>query len=209
MKVLVIGAGGKSGRLVVEKALAVGHEVVALVHSAESEEKHPMPAGAEVFHGDVRNPSKLEAAMAGCQGVVDAIGGTKPFLETTMERDAAKVVLEVMGKVGAKRLVVISVMGVGESRESAGWFYDHLLLPVFLRGALPDKTAMEDEVKHSDVDWVLVRPPVLKDSDETGVVRVLGQGELAESITRGDLARFLVEQLTSEEFVGRAVTVAN
>ena len=209
MKILVIGAGGKSGRLVVERALAAGHTVTALVHSAEGEEKHPIPAGAEVIHGDVQNPSRLETAMEGCKGVIDTLGGKTPYLTTTLEASAARVVIDTMKKVGAKRLVVISVVGVGESKEQAGFFYEHVLMPTFLRGAMKDKEAMEQEVEHSGLEWVLVRPPVLSDSDATGSVRVVPEGEQAHKITRGDLAQFLVEQLTSDTYVGHAVTIAN
>ena len=95
-----------------------------------------------------------------------------------------------MGRVGAKRLIVISVLGVGESREQAGFFYEHLMMPTFLRGALKDKEAMEEEVKRSGLEWVLVRPPVLSDSDATGSVKIVPEGETAHKITRGDLAQF-------------------
>ncbi|RXH58383.1 NAD(P)-dependent oxidoreductase [Granulicella sibirica] len=211
MKVLVIGAAGKTGRLVAERALAAGHQVTGLVHSDDpkEEEKHPYPAGMEVVHGDVRNPSRLETAMEGHNAVIDTLGGKTPFKETDLESSAARVVIEVMGKVGAKRLIVISVLGVGDSKEQAGFFYEHLMMPTFLRGALKDKEAMEEEVKRSGLEWVLVRPPVLSDSDATGSVKVVPAGEMAHKITRGDLAQFLVEQLTSDVYLEQAVTVAN
>jgi putative NADH-flavin reductase len=209
MKVLVIGAGGKSGRLIVEKALAAGHTVTAFVHTAEDAQKHPFPEDVTVVAGDVRNRSLLQSAMQGCNGVIDAIGGTTPFLDTDLESSAAKVVLEVMEQTGAKRLVVISVLGAGESKGQAGFLYEHLMMPVFLRGALKDKNAMEGEVRQSHVEWVLVRPPILSDSDATGSVRIVPPGETAHKITRADLAQFLVDQLTSDKFLRQAVTVEN
>ncbi len=209
MKVLVIGAGGKSGRLVVEKALSAGHTVTALVHTAEDVQKHPFPGDVTVVVGDVHDRSLLGSAMQGCNGVVDAIGGSTPFKDTDLESSAAKAVLDVMEQAGAKRLVVISVLGAGESKEQAGFFYEHLMAPVFLRGAMKDKNAMESEVRQSSVEWVLVRPPVLTDSDATGSVKIVLKGETAHKITRADLAQFLVDQLTSDKFLRQAVTVEN
>ena len=209
MRVLVVGASGKTGRLVVERALAAGHQVVAFAHNEEETQKHPLAAGAEVVHGDVQNPSRLEHAMEGCQAVIDTLGGKTPWMKTDLEESAAKVILEVMHRVGARRLLVISVLGAGESGSQAPFLYEHVLLPTYLHGAIPDKNAMEATVKASDLQWVLVRPPVPKDADPTGHVEVMTAGETAHQITRADLAQFLVDQLTSDQYLGQAITVAN
>ena len=209
MKILIIGAAGKTGRLVVDQALTAGHRVVAFVHSPEEDQKHPFPTPVEVIHGDVQNPSRLEHAMQGCEAVIDTLGGKTPWKSTELEANAAKVILEVMARIGARRLIVISVLGAGDSKAQAPWAYEHLLMPTFLRGAVKDKDAMEAEVSHSSVEWVLVRPPVLNDHDATGTVQVVPPGELAHKITRADLAQFLVAQLTSNQHLGQTVTIAN
>jgi putative NADH-flavin reductase len=212
MKVLVLGAGGKTGHLVAERALAAGHEVVALVHgyaSDDTDDMHQLPVGVDVVHGDAQNPSRLKQAMEGCEAVVDTIGGKTPFKHTDLEAGTAKVVLEAMAELGVKRLIVISALGVGESVEQAGFFYEHLLMPTFLRGTMKDKAEMEAEVTRSGVEWVIVRPPILTDGEATGSVQVVAGVEHANRITRADLATFIVDQLTSNEWVGKAVTITN
>ena len=207
MNVLILGAGGKTGRLLIDKAIAAGHKVTGLVHEHKEDEIYP--AAAEIVQGDARNPSRLDQVMTGQHAVIDAIGGSKPFLETDLESSTAKVVIDVMTRNGVKRLIVISVVGVEESKAQAGFFYEHLLLPVFLRGALPDKTNMEHEFKASGLDFTIVRPPALKDSDPTWQVHIVAAEETAHSITRGDLAQFIVDQLGSSQYVGQAITIAN
>lgn len=209
MKVLVIGAGGKTGRLVVDRALAAGYSVKALVHDTEPLAGHPLAEGVQVIQGDVHDAETVRGAMAHCDGVIDALGGKTPYLKTDLESSAARVVLAAMRDTGTRRLVVISVLGAGESGTQAPFWYEHLLLPTFLHGAIPDKNAMEAEVKASGVEWVLVRPPVLTDDAPTGAVKVIQQGETAHKITRGDLAQFLVDQLTSDAYLGTAVVIAN
>jgi hypothetical protein len=59
------------------------------------------------------------------------------------------------------------------------------------------------------VEWVLVRPPILTDDAATGEIKVISKQEVAHKITRGDLARFLVDQLTSDAHLGQAVVIAN
>ena len=215
MKVLVIGAGGKTGKLVVEKALAAGHLVTALLHSDPTDDQHKddkkkeaaLPPQVQLFHGDVRNPTKLGQALEGQEAVIDCIGGTKPFLTTDRETAAAKVVIDGMKRNGVKRLIVTSALGEGSSIAQTGFFYEHLLMPVFLRGIVEDKKNMEAEVEHSGLDFTIVRPSILTDGEEMGKTHVVVGGETAHKVPRAGVAEFLVEQLTSGAYLGQAVTI--
>ncbi len=210
MKVLVIGAGGKTGKLVVDRALAAGHQVTALIHANEEhQEKEHFPGNVDIVHGDARNPSRLDQVMTGQHAVIDTIGGHTPFLKTDLEASSAKVIVDVMKRNQVKRLIVISVLGVGDSKDQAPGMYEHLLMPLYLRGALPDKANMEATVEHSGLDFVIVRPPVLSDADPSGNVYVVPPGKTAHKIIRADLAQFLVDQLTSDTYLGQEVTIAN
>lgn len=209
MKVLVIGAAGKTGRLIVDDALRAGHSVKALVHDTEPLSEHPLGDGVQIIQGDVHDATTVRTAMNGCDAVLDALGGKAPFLKTDMESSAARVVLAAMRETGTRRLIAISVLGAGESGPKAPFWYEHIFLPTFLHGALPDKNAMEAEVKASSVEWVLVRPPVLSDDEPTGNIRVTTEDDIAHKLTRGDLAQFMVDQVTADTYVGQAVVVAN
>jgi uncharacterized protein YbjT (DUF2867 family) len=69
-----------------------------------------------------------------------------------------------------------------------------------------DKGRQEAIVRQSDLAWTLVRPMVLNNKPATGQVRALV--DLAEvhggSISRGDLAHFVVEELTGRQWVKQA-----
>jgi putative NADH-flavin reductase len=215
MKVLIFGATGKTGSLVVDQALTAGHEVTVLVHDAAKFAEHSDPASrgidrrVAVFTGDATNPTDVRAAMTGQEAVIDTIGGTTPFKAIHLEADTAKVILAEMQAAGARRLIVISAMGVGESAEQAPFWYRYLLMPTFLRGSTKDKAAMEEEVRTEGIDFVIVRPPMLSDDPPTGSVTVIGPAEIGHKITRTDLANFLVDQLTSDQYLNQAVTVVN
>ncbi len=210
MKVLVIGAGGKSGTELVKRALAHGHEVTAFVHDATQYTQ----TGVRLIGGDVLDADAIDAAVAHQDAVLDALGGKTPYKETTLETNAARNVIQSMERHGVKRLIVISVMGAGDSVENAGFFYEHLLMPTFLRGAMKDKAGMETAVSSSSLAWTLVRPPVLSDDAATGHVKVVSTDvqpthETAHKITRADLAEFVIEQLDTDTYVRQAVVVAN
>jgi putative NADH-flavin reductase len=117
MKVLVIGAAGKSGEALVNKALASGHKVTAFVRGAAYKK-----ANVRVVAGDVLDPAAVDVAVAGQDAVIDALGGKTPWKVTTMETNAAHNIVDAMRRNGVRRLLKISVVDAGESVKNAGFF---------------------------------------------------------------------------------------
>lgn len=122
----------------------------------------------------------------------------------------ATTIVAAMQKHGVRRLVVTSMVGEGDSAVNTP-FYVKILLATFLRGAKPDKAKMEATVSGSDLDWVITRPAILTEKPATGDVHTFSANnrDKAHSITRLDLAAFLVAQLTSDDYLRQAVTIAN
>ena len=205
MNVTVFGAGGKTGSLVVERALAAGHNVTLFVHDAST----PQPARVRVLACDAEDANAVRHAVKGSPAVVDALGGKTPYKETELESTAAHNIVSAMQAEGVRRLVVVSMLGVGDSKEQSPFWYEYLMQPTFLRGADKDKTGMEDAVKTSGLEFVIARPPLLTDDAATGSIKVVSGEAKAHKITRADLAQWLVDQLTSSAYVGQAVVIAN
>ncbi len=206
MKVLVVGAAGKTGRAVVEQAVAAGHAVTAFVHKADEYDG----SNVRIVEGDATNRADVDTAVRGQDAVIDTIGGKTPYKETTLEASAANTIIASMQQNGVRRLVVTSMLGVGDGEANAT-IYERLLVSTFLRGADKDKSAMESAVESSGLDWVILRPAILTDDPAKGNVRVLHAetGENAHKITRADLASFMIAQLSNDEYLHQAVTIAN
>jgi len=75
-KTLVIGGTGKVGKLVVERLSAAGRPVVALARDPQGDAARALAAlpGVEVAPGDCTDLPSLNAAMAGCAGVIATYG---------------------------------------------------------------------------------------------------------------------------------------
>ena len=206
LKVLVVGAGGKTGRTVVERAVAAGHEVTAFVHQKKGFDV----ASVRVVEGDATDRAAIDAAVAGQDAVLDTVGGKTPYKATTLESSTASAIVAAMKRHRVRRLVVTSMLGVGDSKENAP-LYVRLLVATFLRGANKDKAAMELAIGSSDLDWVVLRPAILSDDSATGKVQVFEpeSRDKAHKISRSDLAAFMVAQLVSDEHLHRVVTIAN
>lgn len=151
----------------------------------------------------------MDSAMLGQDAVIDTIGGKNPLKATTLEASAAATITASMKSRGVRRLVVISMIGEGESEANTNW-WERLLLSTLLRAEMKDKAAMEAIVDASGLDWIIVRPPFLNDDPGTGDIHVFSAEtkEIAHKLTRVDLAAFIVAQLSSNEYLQKAVAVA-
>lgn len=204
MKILVLGATGATGRLIVGKAVAKGHEVVALVRSKA---KAADLAGADLIEGDARDPAALARAIAGCDAVISSLGtAMSPFREVTLLSTATRALVGVMEQQNIRRLVCITGLGAGDSRGHGGFFFDRLLLPLMLRKVYEDKDRQENAIRASRLDWTIVRPTVLNDKPAGGGVKALTDlsGVHGGSIARADVAEFVVQQLTEDTWLRKA-----
>jgi putative NADH-flavin reductase len=206
MKVLVIGAGAGTGRLIVEQAVARGHEVTAFVRNP----RHNDRAAVRVVVGDARDGKAISAAVAGQDAVFNTIGTQTPWARTGLEPVAGRAINKAMREHGVRRLIVATTMGVGDSSKHAHFYFRYIFAPTFLRGAVKDKDQMECELALTNIDWVVVRPAVLTNGHPTGQVRVLTRqtGGKARSIARADTAAFMLDQLASQKYLRQAVTIA-
>lgn len=189
----------------VEAALFNGHQVTAFVHAIGEHQ----PANVTVVEGDATNVADMERAIVGQDAVIDTIGGKAPWKATGLEITAAAAIVSAMEKHEVRRLVVISMLGVGDSGANVP-IYERLLLPTLLRGEMKDKGAMKATVQASGLDWIIVRPPFLSDGPATGHIQIfeVSSDEKAHKITRSDLAAFMVAQVSNDEHLHRAVTAA-
>lgn len=207
MNVLVIGAAGQTGQAVVDHALAAGHTVTAFVHH---EENYTATAMVATFQGNVLDLNSVTNALQGQDAVLDTLGGHLPWKKTTLETNGARTVLQAMEATGVRRLVILSTIGEGDSMNNVHGWYGKLFMPTLLRGVMADKAGMEAVVEKSSVDWVIVRPAGLTDGDPKGIRIVTPEsGEKVRFITRKDVANFMLDQLTGNDFLRQAVGIAN
>jgi putative NADH-flavin reductase len=203
MKIVIFGAAGATGRILVERALAQGHEVTAFDrHTAALTIEYPK---LSVVQGDIFNPSQVEEAIAG-QDVVISVLGVRPGVTTPVCSEGTKNIIVAMQKRGVKRFVCQSAYVVaafdGEWREVP---YLPIILPFFpkVKAMFADKVLQEQEIWQSDLDWIIVRPARLTDSPRMGDYKVgapLPVGPRAK-ISRADVADFLLKQVNDDTYL--------
>lgn len=207
IKILVLGASGGTGKLIVNKAMAQGYEVTALVRSAE---KGRELASAKLAIGDARDEAALRQALRGQDAVISALGTpASPTKEVTLLSTATRTLVSAMKAEQVSRLVAITGIGAGDSLGHGGFLFDHLIYPLLLRNVYADKNRQEAIIRDSSLDWVLVRPSILNDKPGRGSPRTLENlsGFHGGTVARDDVASFVIDQIKSDTWRHRSPLV--
>jgi putative NADH-flavin reductase len=170
-RLLVIGASQGIGLATVEAALAAGHTVRAFARQASKIARDDAPL--DTIDGDARDPAAVGAALVGCDAVVQSLGvpltpatvlsGTRLFSEAT------RVLVDRMEAMGPQRLIVVTGVGAGDSRDALGPLY-RAAFELSLRRIYDDKDVQEMIVRRSRLAWTLLRPGFLTDGQAGGQV---------------------------------------
>lgn len=205
MHVAVFGATGGTGQQVVRQALAAGHRVTALVRNPDKlEVKHENLA---VVVGDVLDTAKVEETLANADAVVVSLGNT-PNNPDYIVSKGTQVIVDAMQRLGRpKRIVVVSSLGVGESKDQVPLAFK-MLMKTVLKKPMEDKERQEAIVKASGLDWTIVRPGGLTDGPATGKYRAgLDPKIVAGQVSRADVAAFVLQQLTDDTYLHKAPAI--
>jgi len=206
MKILLLGANGAVGQLVLDDLLKANHEVKALVRNASAmQRKHPR---LTVVQGEPTNAADLEGVLAGQEVVLSTLGARKNK-KTTLRADVARNVAAGMKKHGVRKLVWLDAAGVGSSKEFVQrslFFFGRIIIPLLLDNMYEDAAVADALIEKSGRDWVIVRPMSFTNNAKTGNISVVTDMSLTVRlrlrITRADVAAFLVEQVVKDDYVG-------
>lgn len=207
MRIAVLGASGGTGAQVVSQAAAAGHKVLAVVRDPSSAHG---PGGVRVVRADVMDAGSVAAAVAGSDAVVSALGRRRSSPAPVCSASAPALVQAARAS-GIARLVVTSAAGMHTDGDGpvTRWLLKPVLARV-LREEFADMATMEQVVSASDLDWTILRPPMLTNGPHTGRYRsCIGRNVRGGlRLSRADLADAAVRALTDPRTIRTALAVA-
>ena len=123
MKLTIFGATGPTGRRLVERSIAAGHEVTAFARRASS--MNASHERLDVFQGDAFDAGRVEEAVKGSDAVISVLGGEpsnplhprRPGDPDGPASVGARHIAAAMQEQGVRRFVCLTAWGVGESGE--------------------------------------------------------------------------------------------
>ncbi|MDB5482057.1 MAG: NmrA family protein [Caulobacteraceae bacterium] len=209
MKVIVFGAAGATGALLVRRSLERGHTITAFVRNPSA----PTLEGVRAVHGDARDAAAVSAAIIDHDAVLLALGsrslGTSDLLEVSSRN-----VIAAMERYGVRRLIALSAAGAlhdaGVRQGPVGRAMLRVLMSTLLRNVRRDQAAQERQIEASGLDYTIVRPPFLTNGPASGRYRVDLDGLPAKAgpISRADVAAFMVDHLEDASFIRKGPHLA-
>ena len=206
MKLLVFGATGPTGRELVAQALEQQHQLTVFARRPEG-----FPAAVRVAQGDAaREPQAIDEAVQGQDAVLSALGTGKVLFPNRLQERSLGHIVPAMERANVRRLIVMSAFGVGDTARAAP-LLPRFLYATMLAGIFADKERGEARVRASTLDWTIVYPTLLTDGPRPGKYRAGERQELhgLPSISRADVAHFMLGQLASPDYVRRGVAVTS
>lgn len=214
MKILLLGATGRTGKHVLSQCLEKGYEVSSLVRDPSKVE--PLQ-GLTIFKGDVTNKNDLISAMDGCTHIISVLNisrksdfpWSKLRTPPTLLSDTMNLLTNINPANEINKVVVCSAWGVAESKKDIPFWFRWLIDSSNIGIAYADHQRQEEILLESRLNYTIVRPVGLVNSSFQKVKESFGnQPKPSMLISRKSVAKYMINCLTNEQLDYKTVTIS-
>jgi putative NADH-flavin reductase len=210
VRLVVLGATGVTGRLLVDQGIARDHEIVAYVRRPDALDERP---GLRIVGGELADVPALTSALSGADAVLCAIGpkGVSDLFGADLMQRTLPAVAAAMAAAGVRRLVLMSAYGVGDTAASASPMAK-IAFGTAVRSLYRDKQVAESRLAGRDLDLTTVYPTALANGpvdgsevvrDVTTVSHVRGMPK----VSRAAVATAMLDAAEDPATIGRRLLV--
>ena len=198
---LVLGATGATGQLVVSQALAAGHRVTALVRSPEK--LTTTHASLTVLTGQPTDQRDLARALEGTDAVISTLGAMKGTLMT----DTTRALLAATDQDDTRPIVVMSTFAAARDRLTGA---AKSVTGLLMGAPIKDRAAAEELLRRSGRHHVIAHATRLTNGPATGAASVVPAGtkvSMSDTVSRADVAAYLLRAATEDRPASREVVL--
>jgi uncharacterized protein len=210
MIITIFGATGMVGRYLVKMALWQNHTVRAYgrnVHELlDDQERHP---NLQLIKAGVFDKSDMDKAIKGADVVLSVLGGAFDGTDNTRSL-GMKNIVEAMKKNGVKRVLGVGGLGVLNAADGK-YIFEQEGFPQQYLPVTQEHFKAYEHLRDSGLDWTFVCPPDIHNEPTTGEYLLAadypagGQGK----INAGDIADFMLKEMTAGNYVQKRVGMSN
>ena len=215
MRILLFGGTGRTGKLILEKALNDGHNVTTIARDPSKLDALKV----RIIKGTPYDPENVKQAMCDCDVVISTLNVSRnsdsPWSKLRSPKDmiskSIRNALNIMPEHGIKRIIAMSTIGAGDSWNKMPFIIKLVISSSSLRHAFKDHTRQEEILAASGTNWTIVRFPVLTDENGEKEVRIKlnNDTKLNKTINRESAARFILNIINDERYFEKIAAISN
>lgn len=216
MKILILGATGRTGKLILSEALKQGFEINCLVRKPDKIKVNH--SDLKIYKGSPEVISELKRAIKGCDAIISALNisrksdfpWSKLRTPKTFLSDVMKNIISLTEKNKNVRIVVCSAWGVADTQKEIPFWFNWFIRNSNIGVAYKDHERQENLLKSSNLSWTIVRPSGLINLKKKQKIIESYQNEPRPKITisRKSVAEFMVNALSNEKLIGRSPVIS-
>jgi putative NADH-flavin reductase len=207
IKIAVIGGTGKAGKYLVQQLIHREFHFKMLVRNPDAcQINNPL---VEIVQGDARNAQAVHKLIEGCHAVISTLG--QPKGEDPIFSPATTNVIRSMNEYRIKRYILITGLNVDTpwDKKSAKTAFGTEWMKKNYPETTADKQKEYELLTESNIDYTLVRLPLIELTDKKSELKVSLEDCPGEKISATDLADFLIDQLSETQYIRKAPFIAN
>lgn len=209
MKILLLGATGRTGRHVLQQALERGHLVHALVR--DNTKVATTHSNLILFEGSPIDKAALENAMQGCEAILSALNISRyndwPWAKLRTPKDflssVMKLIVELAPKHTIQRIIFTSAWGVAETRKDIPGWFRWFIENSNIKYPYDDHARQEELLKQTNLQWTAIRAAGLTNfkTKKPVIVSFNNDPKPHLTISRRNIAAFILESLEKNLYV--------
>lgn len=215
MKILVLGATGRTGQQIIQEALKKGHKISVIARDPEKLNDYDI----EVTQGSPYDYQTVEKALKGCEAVINTLNVSRtsdnPWARLRSPKDliskSASNAVKAMEKAGIKRFVALSTIGAGRSWKSSPGILKFLVSVSNLKVAFRDHGKQEEILENSSLDYTICRAPMLSnEKNNAGAIATPeGQRPANKVLSRNAAAKYFLDILENDKHIKETISLSN
>lgn len=202
INIAVLGGGGRTGTYLINQLIELGFGVKVLLRNPENFKVNS--PSVQIIKGDATDFAVVKKLIDGCNCVISTIG-QRPN-EPLVAEQATWNVINAMSYFGIKRYILVAGINIDTPFDSKG--QETMNATNWMKANFP--AIQEDRQKayallvKSAINWTLVRVPFINFTPGTGNTNVNLNDCLGNQINAGDIATFLINQISEDIYINKA-----
>jgi uncharacterized protein YbjT (DUF2867 family) len=215
MKILVLGATGRTGKCIIDAALKRGHLISAIARDPGKLKEYQI----DITKGTPYDPGMVEKAIEGCDAVINTLNVSRksdnPWAPLAAPKDlisrSAANAIRAMQKKGIKRMVALSTIGAGRSWDTSPGILKFVVSISNLKHAFRDHGRQEELLEKSNLEYTICRAPMLSNETYASGALATPEGErpAGRVLSRYSAAEFFLDIIENNKFIRESVSIAN